>query len=77
MSLQHSLRGQLLSLLGGSILLLILVSLFCFHYLSRGIESYQQLLGGTLESAQLVDSANLEFKIQVQEWKNVLLAYIR
>ena len=73
MSIQRSLRAQLLSLLGGSILLLIIVSLLCFHYLSRGITSYQTLLNGTLEASQLVDNANLEFKIQVQEWKNVLL----
>ena len=73
MSIQRSLRAQLLSLLGGSILLLVIVSLLCFHYLSRGITSYQTLLNGTLEASQLVDNANLEFKIQVQEWKNVLL----
>ena len=73
MSIQRSLRAQLLSLLGGSILLLIIVSLLCFHYLSRGITSYQTLLNGPLEASQLVDNANLEFKIQVQEWKNVLL----
>ena len=73
MSIQRSLRAQLLSLLGSSILLLIIVSLLCFHYLSRGITSYQTLLNGTLEASQLVDNANLEFKIQVQEWKNVLL----
>ena len=73
MSIQRSLRAQMLSLLGGSILLLIIVSLLCFHYLSRGITSYQTLLNGTLEASQLVDNANLEFKIQVQEWKNVLL----
>ena len=73
MSLQRSLRTQLLTLLAGSTVLLILIALLCFNQLSRGIESYQQLLGGTLGSAHLVNSANLELKTQVQVWKNVLL----
>ncbi|MDV3441290.1 methyl-accepting chemotaxis protein [Pseudomonas otitidis] len=73
MSLQNSLRGQLLALLGGSLLLILVVALACFNSLSGGIQSYRNLVGGTLEASGLVDSANLEFKVQVQEWKNVLL----
>ncbi|MGC8117294.1 methyl-accepting chemotaxis protein [Metapseudomonas otitidis] len=73
MSLQNSLRGQLLALLGGSLLLILVVALACFNSLSGGIQSYRNLVGGTLEASGLVDSANVEFKGQVQEWKNVLL----
>ena len=73
MSLQNSLRGQLLALLGGSLLLILVVALTCFNSLSGGIQSYRNLVGGTLEASGLVDSANVEFKVQVQEWKNVLL----
>ncbi|WP_165675551.1 methyl-accepting chemotaxis protein [Metapseudomonas otitidis] len=73
MSLQNSLRGQLLALLGGSLLLILVVALACFNSLSGGIQSYRNLVGGTLEASGLVDSANVEFKVQVQEWKNVLL----
>nr|WP_137821298.1 methyl-accepting chemotaxis protein [Pseudomonas sp. D(2018)] len=73
MSLQRSLRGQILTLLGGSLLLLLLIALSCIHFLSGGIQSYRGLVDGTLEASSLVDEANLEFKVQVQEWKNVLL----
>nr|WP_271409063.1 methyl-accepting chemotaxis protein [Pseudomonas sp. Q1-7] len=73
MSLRRSLRGQILTLLGGSLLLLLLTALACFHFLSGGIQSYRGLVDGTLEASSLVDEANLEFKVQVQEWKNVLL----
>ncbi len=73
MSLQNSLRGQLLALLGGSLLLILVIALTCFNFLSGGIQSYRNLVGGTLEASSLVDSANVEFKGQVQEWKNVLL----
>ncbi|MHC5349720.1 methyl-accepting chemotaxis protein [Metapseudomonas furukawaii] len=73
MSLRRSLRGQILTLLGGSLILILLIALACFHFLSGGIQSYRALVNGTLEASGLVDEANLEFKVQVQEWKNVLL----
>ncbi|HBX57522.1 methyl-accepting chemotaxis protein [Pseudomonas sp. UBA2684] len=73
MSLQRSLRAQILTLLGGSLLLILLIALACFSFLSNGIQSYRGLVDGTLQASRLVDSANLEFKVQVQEWKNVLL----
>ncbi|WP_263142428.1 methyl-accepting chemotaxis protein [Pseudomonas sp. RIT-PI-AD] len=73
MFLQRSLRSQLLALLGGSLSLILVIALACFLLLSNGIHAYRGLLDGTLEASRLVDEANLEFKVQVQEWKNVLL----
>ncbi|MEP9317357.1 methyl-accepting chemotaxis protein [Pseudomonas sp. LABIM340] len=73
MSPNTSLRTQILSLLGGSLLLVLLIALACFHFLSGSVGAYQRLLDGPLQSSQLVDQANLAFKVQVQEWKNVLL----
>ena len=73
MFLQKSLRAQILALLGGSLALILVTALACFSFLSSGIQSYRSLLDGPLESTRLIDAANVEFKIQVQEWKNVLL----
>ncbi|WP_320152688.1 methyl-accepting chemotaxis protein [uncultured Tolumonas sp.] len=73
MSINRSLRSQLLTLQGASVFLVILIALFCFRYLSQAVTAYSDLMSGTLKSSQMVDTANLEFKIQVQEWKNVLL----
>ncbi|MFA7822131.1 methyl-accepting chemotaxis protein [Aeromonas dhakensis] len=73
MFLQKSLRAQILALLGGSLALILVTALACFSFLSSGIQSYRGLLDGPLESSRLIDAANVEFKIQVQEWKNVLL----
>nr|WP_321237884.1 methyl-accepting chemotaxis protein [uncultured Tolumonas sp.] len=73
MSINRSLRSQLLTLQGASVFLVILIALFCFRYLSHAVTAYSDLMSGTLRSSQMVDTANLEFKIQVQEWKNVLL----
>ena len=73
MFLNKSLRAQLLSLIGGSLLLTMVIALASFSFLSDGISAYQQLLKGPIESSRLINEANLEFKVQVQEWKNVLL----
>jgi methyl-accepting chemotaxis protein len=73
MFLQKSLRAQILALLGGSLALILITALACFSFLSGGMQAYRGLLAGPLEASRLIDSANVEFKIQVQEWKNVLL----
>ncbi len=71
--LKKSLRAQILALIGGSLLLLLVIALLCIQQLSHHVEHFGDLLDGPLSESQLVDEANLEFKIQVQEWKNVLL----
>ncbi|RBJ80034.1 methyl-accepting chemotaxis protein [Pseudomonas sp. MWU12-2534b] len=73
MFLQKSLRAQILALLSGSLIAMLLIALACFQLLSGGVQSYRELIDGPLRSSQLIDEANLQFKSQVQEWKNVLL----
>ncbi|MBA6419807.1 HAMP domain-containing methyl-accepting chemotaxis protein [Pseudomonas sp. 5Ae-yellow] len=73
MSLNRSLRQQTLLLMGGSLLLMLLVALITVSSLAGDVRSYRSLLENPVTAANLINRANLEFKNQVQEWKNVLL----
>src|SRR5690606_17333477 len=73
MSFANSLRSQVLILLGGSLMLMLLIALACFQSLSDSAHAYQRLLSGPTHSTLLLNQANLDFKTQVQEWKNMLL----
>ncbi|MBK1674970.1 hypothetical protein CKO35_17120 [Ectothiorhodospira shaposhnikovii] len=73
MPLLHSLRAQLVGLLGGGLLLVLIVAAACFLALGQGLGQYRSLVEETIRVATQVDAANVEFKVQVQEWKNVLI----
>ena len=68
-----SLRAQVLALLAGGLLILLLIALGSFKFLAGSLDDYTGLVAGPLRATELVDRANVQFKTQVQEWKNVLL----
>lgn len=73
MSFRGSLRLQSLLLIYASLGLMLAVSLYALYSLNQELKNYQQLLEGPQASASLINEANITFKTQVQEWKNVLL----
>lgn len=52
---------------------MLLVALATVSSLAGDVRSYRSLLENPVTAANLINRANLEFKSQVQEWKNVLL----
>ena len=73
MVLKSSLRRQSLALIIGSLLLMLAVALVSVLSLAQELRNYRLLMEGPQATAGLINEANLTFKTQVQEWKNVLL----
>jgi methyl-accepting chemotaxis protein len=67
------LQTKLLSLLGAGIIALGLISAISFVSLSSNITEFEDILIHDVEAALEASRMTLQFKIQVQEWKNVLL----
>ncbi len=61
--MSKSLRLQILGLLGGSLVLVLIIALACFNFLSGNVQSYRSLLEGPVRASQFVDEANLQFKV--------------
>ena len=73
MRFTSSLRMQSLTLLVGSLLLMLVVAITSVLTLGAELRNYRNLMEGPVATAGLISEANLAFKEQVQEWKNVLL----
>ena len=73
MRFTSSLRMQSLALLVGSLLLMLVIAITSVLTLGVELRNYRTLMEGPVASADLISEANLAFKEQVQEWKNVLL----
>ena len=67
------LRQRVLWLVSLGIVSITLISLVSLYRLGEDINNYNHLVSQELKAAQLADNINLNFKRQVQEWKNVLL----
>src|SRR5690606_18869564 len=74
MAFARSLRGQVLTLLGGSLLLMRLIALACIQMLNDSARSYQRLLEVPATISLRVAWANIGVKTQEQECKNLLLS---
>lgn len=73
MRFKSSLRLQSLTLLVGSLLLMLVIAISSVLILAKELRNYRGLIEGPMAAADQVNEANLAFREQVQEWKNILL----
>ena len=67
------LRTKLLAIIGAGILGVGIISGVSFLSLSAHVTEFEDVLEHDVASALTADAMAIEFKVQVQEWKNVLL----
>ncbi len=67
------LRAKLLAIIGVGILGVGVISAISFLSLSSKVTEFENVLSHDVASALAADAMAIEFKVQVQEWKNVLL----
>ncbi len=68
-----SLRNKILFVASGALLLMTAISLIMVNQLDSSINHYSSLVDESLDHERQINQLVSEFKIQVQEWKNVLL----
>ncbi|WP_196161610.1 methyl-accepting chemotaxis protein [Reinekea sp. G2M2-21] len=73
MSFLSSVKGKLLLVVLGALLLLSLASVYTTSRLIFNLKQYDEVIHITLSAQKLALEANVEFKRQVQEWKNTLI----
>lgn len=68
-----SIQGRLVVAVGAGVILFVIISGIAISLLSRTITDYNQLIAGAVTQERSINAMNFKFKLQVQEWKNVLL----
>ena len=68
-----SVQTRLSVLVGGGIGLLLLVASIAMYQLQSNLNKYHTLLTTTVQYERDIANLNFSFKVQVQEWKDVLL----
>ena len=71
--LTGSMQTRLMSLVGIGLLLLCLVAEYTASRLGDSIDGYRDIIAKQISYERGISKLNYHFKIQVQEWKNVLL----
>ncbi|WP_096087569.1 methyl-accepting chemotaxis protein [Agaribacterium haliotis] len=70
---QMSIRKTVMALVVGSTSIVGLVAIIAFSSFSTKVKHFEQLIGTEIHAALRAERLTVDFKRQVQEWKNVLL----
>lgn len=68
-----SIQSRLIAAVSAGVILFIIISGIAISLLNQSIGDYNQLIAGSVAQERSINSMNFKFKVQVQEWKNVLL----
>lgn len=68
-----TIQGRLVFAVGAGVILFVIISGIAISLLSKTITDYNQLIAGSVAQERIINDMNYKFKVQVQEWKNVLL----
>jgi len=68
-----NIRTKLVGIVLVGIVGLGVISVICFSLLTKSVQEFETLLNSEVTASMMASDATLGFKIQVQEWKNVLL----
>jgi len=71
--IRSSLFNQLLVIIVGGCALILAAALYYYSNVTEGIDSYRRLIEKEVSHRHEVALVLADFKVQVQEWKNVLL----
>jgi methyl-accepting chemotaxis protein len=73
MTMLSGIKGKLGLLFMATLLIFSATALLTTGRLSNNVDQYENIVKGVMQAEVLALQANLNFKIQVQEWKNVLI----
>lgn len=68
-----SIQSRLIVAVSAGVLLFIVISGIAISLLNQSISDYNRLIAGAVAQERSINAMNFKFKVQVQEWKNVLL----
>ena len=68
-----SIQSRLIFAVSIGVILFVIISGVAISLLNKSIGDYNQLIAGSVAQERSINAMNFKFKVQVQEWKNVLL----
>ncbi|WP_119395541.1 methyl-accepting chemotaxis protein [Salinibius halmophilus] len=68
-----SIKQAVVGIMASAVAILAITAIIAINSLSNDLNEYDEVVNIEIKAAQLADQMNIEFKRQVQEWKNVLI----
>lgn len=73
LGIQRSMQTRLMLIIGGGLGGLLIAAMIAMGQLNHHLNEYERILTTDIQHERSISDITVQFKIQVQEWKNVLL----